>query len=48
MGVNDASTMLVIIRHFLENYFQFNYYEGTIDRGLGVREKSEANCRNVG
>jgi epsin len=25
----------------LKKLFQFNYYEGTIDRGLGVREKSK-------
>ena len=27
--------------HILRKLHQFNYYEGTIDRGLGVREKSK-------
>ncbi len=27
--------------HILRSLGQFNYYEGTIDRGLGVREKSK-------
>lgn len=27
--------------HALRNLHQFNYYEGTVDRGLGVREKSK-------
>jgi epsin len=27
--------------HTLRSLHQFNYYEGTIDRGLGVREKSK-------
>ena len=27
--------------HVLRALGQFNYYEGTIDRGLGVREKSK-------
>jgi epsin len=27
--------------HSLKSLLQFNYYEGTIDRGLGVREKSK-------
>jgi epsin len=27
--------------HLLRSLGQFNYYEGTIDRGLGVREKSK-------
>ena len=27
--------------HTLRTLHQFNYYEGTIDRGLGVREKSK-------
>lgn len=27
--------------HILRSLHQFNYYEGTIDRGLGVREKSK-------
>lgn len=27
--------------HVLRKLHQFNYYEGTIDRGLGVREKSK-------
>merc|ERR1712222_12868 len=27
--------------HVLRSLGQFNYYEGTIDRGLGVREKSK-------
>lgn len=27
--------------HLLRQLHQFNYYEGTIDRGLGVREKSK-------
>jgi ENTH domain len=27
--------------HTLKSLLQFNYYEGTIDRGLGVREKSK-------
>eukprot|EP00540_Astrosyne_radiata_P017197 CAMPEP_0116849342 /NCGR_PEP_ID=MMETSP0418-20121206/15518_1 /TAXON_ID=1158023 /ORGANISM="Astrosyne radiata, Strain 13vi08-1A" /LENGTH=675 /DNA_ID=CAMNT_0004481051 /DNA_START=6 /DNA_END=2034 /DNA_ORIENTATION=+ len=27
--------------HALRSLFQFNYYEGTVDRGLGVREKSK-------
>ena len=27
--------------HLLKKLFQFNYYEGTVDRGLGVREKSK-------
>jgi epsin len=27
--------------HILRSLHQFNYYEGTVDRGLGVREKSK-------
>lgn len=27
--------------HILRNLFNFNYYEGTTDRGIGVREKSK-------
>ena len=27
--------------HLLRNLFNFNYYEGTTDRGIGVREKSK-------
>ena len=27
--------------HTLRSLHQFNYYEGTVDRGLGVREKSK-------
>lgn len=27
--------------HLLKKHFQFNYYEGKVDRGLGVREKSK-------
>ena len=27
--------------HLLRKLLQFNYYEGTVDRGLGVREKSK-------
>jgi epsin len=35
--VDDARTHAAILRKL----FQFNYYEGTVDRGLGVREKSK-------
>lgn len=35
--VDDARNHSPVLRKL----FQFNYYEGTIDRGLGVREKSK-------
>eukprot|EP00594_Rhizosolenia_setigera_P013525 CAMPEP_0178972448 /NCGR_PEP_ID=MMETSP0789-20121207/21023_1 /TAXON_ID=3005 /ORGANISM="Rhizosolenia setigera, Strain CCMP 1694" /LENGTH=716 /DNA_ID=CAMNT_0020659905 /DNA_START=73 /DNA_END=2223 /DNA_ORIENTATION=- len=28
-------------KHFLKGLHNFNYYEGTVDRGIGVREKSK-------
>merc|ERR1711971_1228911 len=27
--------------HVLRSLYNFNYYEGTVDRGVGVREKSK-------
>lgn len=34
--------------HVLRKLHQFNYYEGTIDRGLGVREKSKQVAEMLG
>ena len=31
--------------HVLRNLNRFNYYEGTVDRGVGVREKSKQQTR---
>jgi len=34
--------------HVLRSLFNFNYYEGTVDRGIGVREKSKQIVELVG